>query len=167
MKKASFTLQKRNFFLPFFMLCLILFILYTIIDTAIRYNSIPLWAVIISSLAGILLIYAVIRFSVIRYEYLFIGSELVIRKYSFNKVTLATTIPMENIRSVVKPIRAPLKPKRSKPYNLCNTIRNTFFSSVVIVYTDVETACSCKALIDPPANVRKLLKLNLEKKYRA
>ena len=167
MKKAWLSRHRQNLFLPISMICLILFVLYTIVDTAIKYDSIPLWAIILSIFAAFILMYTVIRFSFIRYEYLFVSNEFIIRRYGFKRVTLVASIPVENIRSITKPLRAPFKPKRTKPYNLCNTIYGTIFSSVVITYTDVETAIPCKALIDPPANARKLLKLNLEKKYRA
>jgi len=165
MKKSSVSPLKRSLSFPILLLVIILFLIYTIIDTAIVYKSMPLLAVILCCSACIFAIVCIFRFSFTKYEYSFVGEELVIRQYTLRNVKPIGIYPLSSIKHIGRISFPPAKSSRGKKYNLTNSLYATFFSGLIMSYIDFDSGSTLKVLIDPPSNIKRLLKLNLEKKY--
>ena len=152
---------KRPLAFPILLIGIIVFLLYTIIDTAVVFKSIPISAVIFCSIVCILAIACIWRFYFIKYEYILVGDELIVRQYTLSKVIPVNSYSLSFIKSIDRISLLHKKGRRAKRYNLCNSLYASLFSGLVMTYIDSNSAERVKVLIDPPEDVKKLLKLNL------
>lgn len=165
MKRFLHSPLKRPLAFPILLMCVIVFLLYTIIDTAIVYKSIPLWIVLMSSVVCLLAIACIARFYFIKYEYILVGDELVVRQYTLRRVIPINSYSLSLIKSIDRISLLHKKGHRAKKYNMCNSLYSSLFSGLVMTYIDSNSAERQKILIDPPEDVKRLLKLNLEDRF--
>ncbi len=165
MKRTFLSPLKRPLAFPILLISIILFLLYTIIDTAVVFKSIPLLVVIACSIICVLAIACIWRFYFIKYEYILVGDELVVRQYTPRKVIPINSYSLSSIKSIDRISLLHRKGRRAKRYNMCNSLYSSLFSGLVMTYIDLNSAELTKVLIDPPEDVKKLLKLNLEDRF--
>lgn len=164
--KESIALQrKRRILLPILILLVVAFTLYTVIDTAVVYRSISIWAVVGCTLIFGALIFAICRFTFVSYEYLIVGDELVIRRKTLRHVSLVNSYPLSLIQCVDKIGCPHCTAQHAKRFNLCNTPYASLVSGLVMTYRTAAEPQMRQVLIDPPCEVKRLLKLNLERRY--
>ncbi len=140
------------------------FIFYTIIDSAILYKHISALGMIAAGIILCLIAFAIFRFTMTYYEYLIVGDELIIRRRSPLRVMKISTYHFEDIESIGKIDRFAHNP-HVKQYNRCNSIWATFFSGTVMFYHDRENLEDERIVIEPPAEVSRILRLNLQDRY--
>ena len=140
------------------------FIFYTIVDSAILYKHISAFGMIGAGLVICLIIFAIFRFTMTYYEYLIVGDELIIRRRSPFRVTKISAYHFKDIESIGKLDRFKHTP-HIKQYNRCNSIWTTLFSGKVMLYHDRDSLEDERIVIEPPADVCRILRLNLQERY--
>lgn len=156
--------QTPRAFLPMMVILVLAFIFYTIIDSAILYKHISVFGMIGAGAILCLIAVAIFRFTLTYYEYLVVGDELIIRRRSPLRVMKISTYRFEDIESIGKLNRFVHTP-HVKQYNRCNSIWATLFSGTVMLYHNRNTLEDERIVIEPPAEVCRVLRLNLQDRY--
>ncbi len=156
--------QTPRAFLPVIVILVLAFIFYTIIDSAILYRHISSLAMIGAGIVLGLIAFAIFRFTLTYYEYLIVGDELIIRRRSPLRVTKISTYRFQDIESIGK-LRRFSHMSHVKMFNRCNSIWATLFAGTVMLYHDRNTLEDERIVIEPPANIRRVLQLNLQDRY--
>ena len=166
MKHDFHSIRKRPISFPVLIICILLFLMYAIIDTAIVYDSISPLAALLCCAVCLGTILSIIRFSFVKYDYKIVGDELVIRRYTLRTIDLVSALHISEIRSIERKRLFFRRAHRAKKYNLTNSLYATLFSALLMTYFDPSTAKTTCVLISPPNDVQRILRMALEDRYR-
>lgn len=162
---SSISKRSPRALFPVLIIFVLAFILYTIIDSAIIFKHISFTVMIGSVIVFMLLVYAIVRFELTRYEYLVVGEKLIIRRSSPLRGMRVKTYSLESIVSIGKVTRFKHL-AHTKYFNCCNSIITALFSGTVMLYRNKDRVLTQRVIIDPPDDVQRVLKLNLQERYK-